>query len=816
MIANRRRAMRWILFLTFIHSIPSPWFFVAVAGLAPTSLLLVVGLVGIFWITGASVAIALYVLAPALLYCLVYYGIAHLAATWIGRLRNRAAQIVVIVLITGPLLFAAFLPVYVSGGHGGIERGSIVDLWQITRLSRTWLYAYTAVFVLIMGGLLAASYRGSSVPRLSIPRLWATRVGRPVILVGGLGAVVGFIYLNHVLLVCRPLGQLGVTRAQVCMGDALLAGERNKLWGEQDARSWFERAARAGSPEATWTLYRISPTFAERRRWLRLAAERGHGAAQYELYRLLLKHERNESGRQAALRWLRAAADNQEARAQYDLGTAYRRGSDALGIPEDLTRARRWREAAAEQGHPRALWEVAGHYEHGSEGFPLDLDNAKRLYRRYARTQGDDDTQIPHQAAALFNADAHIAAIEALQAGIANSEPEAIRTLAFRHLEAYEPGPGVRQSGLALLERLANQGDPQAQYDLGAIYQSGRHDIAKDPTKGSEWWRRATEAHHLKAMARAANGYINGNYGFAVDYSKARSQIETLIKTYREGRYGAQADEDQAGRWERELAFVHRAIERSGGVYLPKEKLRAQASANDIQAQYQLARQLAVESMRKHGRRVLDLYKKAAAGGHVDAQWELFQLYRRGATYTSTDNPGKIFVVVAKDHRLALHYLQQAAGGHHPQAMAELALAHEKARFGLTKDLVTARDLYQKIVHAFDNGSYNWEVDERFIAMLRRRLEYSNRTLQNIEERRQRYENATELQRRIMDIEQDYSQEYARQVNAICVGNQRCTREYRERERERIRRQLFAARDQEIAGVRDAAARADQARGNIQ
>ncbi len=159
--ANSQRAILWILFLTFIHTIPSPWFYSAITGLAPTSLLLGTGVVGVFWLTGASLAMALYVLTPALLYCLVYTAIAHLLAAWIGRSRSPVFQSVLVSLIAASLLMAAFLPIYVSGGHSGTEMGSIVDLWPITRLSAIWLYVYTALFVLALGGLVVVVCRGS-------------------------------------------------------------------------------------------------------------------------------------------------------------------------------------------------------------------------------------------------------------------------------------------------------------------------------------------------------------------------------------------------------------------------------------------------------------------------------------------------------------------------------------------------------------------------------------------------------------------------------------------------------------------------------
>lgn len=155
---THRKTIRWILFLTFIHTIPAPWIYFVIAGLAPTSALLVAGVMGIFRVTEHTPFLALFFLAPALLYCLAYYIIAWLLEAVIIRLRGKAVQVFLVFLICALLLISAFFPIYGTGGHSGTKYVSIIGLWQITRLSNIWLFAYSVLFVTGLSGMLAAHY----------------------------------------------------------------------------------------------------------------------------------------------------------------------------------------------------------------------------------------------------------------------------------------------------------------------------------------------------------------------------------------------------------------------------------------------------------------------------------------------------------------------------------------------------------------------------------------------------------------------------------------------------------------------------------
>jgi len=77
--------------------------------------------------------------------------------------------------------------------------------------------------------------------------------------------------------------------------------------------------------------------------------------------------------------------------------------------------------------------------------------------------------------------------------------------------------------------------------------------------------------------------------------------------------------------------------------------------------------------------------------------------------------------------------LTSAGEAGHLPALATLALAYEKGRYGLEKDLYQAHDLYQKTVKLYESGDYLGEVDERFIAFQRSRLQLTERLIQSLE-----------------------------------------------------------------------------------
>ncbi len=731
-LANNRRTIRWIFFLIFVHTVPSIWFLGAAAGLAPTSVLLAVGLSVPFFSLGGNSFFLLFILLPSLIYCLLYYGIAYLLSILLGKLNSRLLQTVLVSLVVISLLIMAFYPIYSSGGHGSTSYHSIVGLWQAIDQPINWLYAYTLFFGLIQSGLLVTLYRGGSIPAFSISAIWGNRRARTLVMVCSLAIVVSILYVNRVALVCRPLGNMGIARAQVCIAQALLNSNRHGYQTKQKAMIWFERAALQGNTEAAWALIKNSKNATDRNHWLILAAENGDGKAQYELFVLSLRSDKTDQDRLIGSKWLQSAAENGESRAQYELSRRYLGNSSLTDRSKDITQSRYWLEMAADQEHPQAMRTTAYNYENGTFGFPLNLKKAKSFYQEFVDISQHEAT---NQYAGLDEALSRIEKISQLQNQLDDNNLQALINLAFKHLDAIDPGPGVRDRGMELLQAAAEQGDLSAQYKLGAIYLRGKYAIPKDFIQGRKWWKKAAEGHHIKAMEDIARGYTSGSNSFEIDHTKAKRQIEILIKTYRNGLYTASIDESKSRYWQSQLKYITRAMEQAGGEYIAKDILRQKTQANDSKAQYQLAKQLMSESSIRNGQEAFDLYKKAAASGHSEAQFALFRLHQQGLSYTSSDMPGRVNVIVKKSNSQSAHYLKQAANEHHPQAMASLALAYEKGRYGLEKDYVKARELYEAIIIAFENNSYHWDVNKYFVDFQRSRLKIVTSALEYRKER---------------------------------------------------------------------------------
>jgi TPR repeat protein len=77
---------------------------------------------------------------------------------------------------------------------------------------------------------------------------------------------------------------------------------------------------------------------------------------------------------------------------------------------------------------------------------------------------------------------------------------------------------------------LAEQGDAQAQYNLGWFYANG-YGVQVNPTKAVDWWQRAGDQGHIEAQFALGMMYASGD-GMEPDLSRA---IPWLLKAARQG-----------------------------------------------------------------------------------------------------------------------------------------------------------------------------------------------------------------------------------------------------------------------------------------
>jgi hypothetical protein len=191
----------------------------------------------------------------------------------------------------------------------------------------------------------------------------------------------------------------------------------------------------------------------------------------------------------------------------------------------------------------------------------------------------------------------------------------------------------------------------------------------------------------------------------------------------------------------------------------------------------------------------LQWIERAAEGGYAEALYRLVTFYE-SKMHIMRDNPSR-----------GVALLKAAANQNHLRAMGTLALAFEKGRYKLARDFRQSEYWYKKLLQTHASGQYLSNVDERFIDFQRRRLEYVSKARKYQEDRDRRYEQATPLERRIMNIEDQYRLKYHKAVNSL--NRQDGSKEGKKRfqaDVKRLRQQFALEREQEIESVRREAA----------
>jgi TPR repeat protein len=151
-----------------------------------------------------------------------------------------------------------------------------------------------------------------------------------------------------------------------------------------------------------------------------------------------------------ALKELMPLAEQGDAKAQWRLGWMFDYGDGIL--PEDDKQAVRWYTLAAEQGYAKAQHNLGQMY-HFAEGVPKDDKEAVRWYT-LAAEQGYANAQMSLSEIAYQNGDYATAVKELIP--------------------------------------LAEQGHPQAQYNLGLFYAKGEG-VIQDYVKAYMWWNIVAE-----------------------------------------------------------------------------------------------------------------------------------------------------------------------------------------------------------------------------------------------------------------------------------------------------------------------------------
>lgn len=219
------------------------------------------------------------------------------------------------------------------------------------------------------------------------------------------------------------------------------------------------------------------------------------------------------------------------------------------------------------------------------------------------------------------------------------------------------PSAAEQEAQLTELRKHAEAGDPNAQYDLGFMYDTGRDDaiLSKDTRKAAEWYEKAALQGHAKAQSGLGMLYINGD-GVPTDYvmgvewlQKAADQgdADALLQLgwlYRDGK-GIPDDPAKALKWwqnaaEREFAHAQFTL----GLIYNKGEIVPRNIAKTVElwkkasmqgypaAQFNLGSMYYFgEGVPKDATKAVELWEKAGAHGNTDAQFNLALAYYLGS-----------------------------------------------------------------------------------------------------------------------------------------------------------------------------------------
>lgn len=212
--------------------------------------------------------------------------------------------------------------------------------------------------------------------------------------------------------------------------------------------------------------------------WFELAAIQGNSYAEAKLgdiYEQGLGVERNP---RLAFDWRLKAANRGDLPAQVAVGKMFR---DGRGTDRNSALALHWFRRAATENNAEAQYLLGRMYHEGVD-VPEDRVAARTWFERAARQGYEAATAV-------------LTLIESIGYGLEESWHHRL--------------PG--------LQKLANDGDSEAQYQLAQRYEHGAGGLAKDMAAAIDWYSRSATGGNRMAMRTLSQIYATGEGGVARD-----------------------------------------------------------------------------------------------------------------------------------------------------------------------------------------------------------------------------------------------------------------------------------------------------------
>ena len=271
----------------------------------------------------------------------------------------------------------------------------------------------------------------------------------------------------------------------------------------------------------------------------------------------------------------------------------------------------------------------------------------------------------------------------------------------------------IQKSIFSDLTRKAEQGDAEAQYMLGEMYNYGLR-VPQDYQKAVEWYQKAAEQGYADAQYMLGFMYHHGQ-GVPQDYQKAVKWFKKVADQgvaaaqnnlglmYKNG-LGVEKDYQKAVKWFKKAADQNLALAQFnlGFMYRHEDILQDYQKAvkwyQKAADQGLAAAQYSLGFMYEKGQGVpqdyqkaVKWYQKAADQGHAYAQYMLGVMYHHGQG-------------VPQDYHKAVEWYQKSADQNLAVAQYNLGFIYEKGQ-GVPQDYQKAVEWYQKSADQGDERS---------------------------------------------------------------------------------------------------------------
>ncbi len=234
------------------------------------------------------------------------------------------------------------------------------------------------------------------------------------------------------------------------------------------------------------------------------------------------------------------------------------------------------------------------------------------------------------------------------------------------------------------LERMAEQGNTEAQFTLGGIYENGIN-VQKNETEAVNWYKKAAESGHKQALKNLTKMAEQGNTEAVNWYRKAaesghKQALKNLTKIAEQGNTEAQFSLG-------DMYKKGRGVQKNRGVAV--NWYRKAAEQGNTEAQFSLGDMYEKgRGVEKNETEAAKWYRKAAEQGHALAKGGLTDFERLKAAEEQR-------LKAAAEHRKAAAEHRKAAESGNVDAQYQLAVMYQNGQ-GVHKSDYEAKEWYQK------------------------------------------------------------------------------------------------------------------------